>query len=348
MSKRFRRVAEVWSRPESLVAELVRLGFLEPGAGEVAARVVARHYDALSVPRSSETPEADASVYTYAENPRRLSPAAFGLVFVGFDPEDDARPLLRVREPAAALDFVLGHVRAPEWHGESHAVPKGVVAEAGVVIGPDCEIGEGTVLETGVRLGARVRIGRDGRIGAHSRIADDCELGDECRLTGSVSIGGQGFGFVKYPGESGRRPRVHVGRVVVGTGVRLGAFVAIDRGVFEDTQVGDGGAFDNIVQVGHNCVVGREAVLCSFVGLSGSTELGDRVTLAGLVGTKGHMRIGHDVTVAAQSGVSADVPDGQVVKGYPPRPLAEALKIQALVGRLPEFFARLKKLEEKP
>jgi UDP-3-O-[3-hydroxymyristoyl] glucosamine N-acyltransferase len=252
---------------------------------------------------------------------------------------------LKMRNADAAMDFVLRRISEPEWAGSSAPVPAGVVAEAGVVVGPDCEIGEGTVLEAGVRLGARVKIGRNCRIGAHSRIGDDCVLGEGCELTALVSIGGQGFGFVQYPGEERRRPRLHVGRVVLGDAVRVGAQVAIDRGVFEDTVVGSQTALDNIVQIGHNCRVGTGAVICSFVGLSGSTSLGDNVTIAGMVGTKGHVRIGSNATVAAQSGVSRDIRDGETVKGYPPRPLPQALEIQALTTKLPEIYKRLKQVE---
>jgi UDP-3-O-[3-hydroxymyristoyl] glucosamine N-acyltransferase len=270
---------------------------------------------------------------------RRLAPKAEELRRTCF--------ALAVSAPDAALDHLLRQLVSPEWSGASVPLPAGVSAEAGVVVGPGTTIGEGTVLEAGVRIGANVRIGRGCRIGAHSRIGDGCELGDRVTLTASVSVGGQGFGFASAPGST-PRPRLHVGGVRVGDDVRIGAFVAIDRGVFEDTVLGRGTALDNLVQVAHNCAVGRDGVLCAFVGLSGSTELGDRVTLAGLVGTKGHVRVGDGVTVAAQSGISRDLPDGSGVwKGYPPRPLAETLKTQALVDRLPELYERLRKLEKE-
>jgi UDP-3-O-[3-hydroxymyristoyl] glucosamine N-acyltransferase LpxD len=256
-------------------------------------------------------------------------------------------PVLWTSHADAAMDFVLRKVSASEWTGESASVPAGVRVETGVVIGPECSIGEGTVLEAGVRLGARVSIGRNCRIGAHSRIGDDTEIGNECQLTGSVSLGGQGFGLVRYPGERSPRPRLHVGRVVLGARVRLGAFVAVDRAVFGETRIGSGSSVDNIVQIAHNCELGEDNVLCSFVGLSGSTQLGDRVTFAGLAGTKGHLRVGHDVTVAAQSGVSKDIPDGLAVKGYPARPLPLALRISALVDRLPELYERLRSIEKE-
>lgn len=347
---RFRGLADAWPEgPVGLASELARHGF----EAEASSAFLAFPRDAWSrahFPRSSAAPDPGPDAFCFLAKDAKAPVAktwAFVIVDRDSDWKSDSIPTLRVQRPEAAMDLLLRRLHAPEWSGASAPVPKGVLAEAGVVIGPEAQIGEGTILEAGVRIGARVRIGRNCRIGANSRIADDCEIGDECTFTGSVSIGGQGFGFVQYPGEKRRRPRLHAGRVLVAERVRLGAFVAIDRGVFEDTLVGAETAMDNIVQIGHNSKVGRQGVLCAFVGLSGSTQLGDRVTLAGLVGTKDHVKVGHDVTVAAQSGISCDISDGQIVKGYPPRPLKEALKLQVLAGKLPELFERVKKLEDK-
>jgi len=270
-----------------------------------------------------------------------------------------SQPLLLTTCAAAAVDTLQKAQWPADYAAESvsantsppNTSPRNsytkVKIEDNVFIGPDVEIGEGTVIEFASRIGAGVKIGKNCRIGAHSRIADYCVIGNECDFTSHVSIGGQGFGFVKYPQKKSPQPRRHLGRVIVGDRVRLGAFVAIDRGVFEDTFVGNGTAIDNIVQIAHNCRVGENNVLCSFVGLSGTTVLGDRVTIAGMVGTKGHVNVGDDVTIAAQSGVSKDIAPGQVVKGYPTKPLSEALEIQTLISKLPQIVLRIKKLESE-
>jgi UDP-3-O-[3-hydroxymyristoyl] glucosamine N-acyltransferase len=261
-------------------------------------------------------------------------------------PDQFAGSILWTTHPEAALDVIVRRLAASEWWGASAPIPSGVHAETQVHVGPDCQIGEGTILETGVRIGARVKIGKNCRIGAFSKIADDSVLGDDCVLSASVVIGGQGFGLAKYPQAPYSRPRLHVGTVEIGKGVRLGSFVSIDRAVFGCTRVGDHSCFDNHVHMGHNCEVGRETVLCGFVGLAGSTRVGSHSVFAGFVGTKGHVDIGSHVTIAAQSGVTAPLPDGVQVKGYPTRPIAEALKIASLNSRLPELYDRIKKIEK--
>ncbi|MBS1984078.1 MAG: UDP-3-O-(3-hydroxymyristoyl)glucosamine N-acyltransferase [Bdellovibrionales bacterium] len=350
MSERLASLADIWpAGPAALAADLEAEGFRIDRAKSSALAMKLELWKQIRTPRSSDTKSPQRGDFCYLAQSRRTELSAdWGLVFISpkVQPAPQA-PHLCVDAPDAAIDFVLRRTSPAEWSGESNVVPAGVTAETGVVIGPDCQVGAGTVLEAGVRLGARVRIGRNCRIGAHSRIADDTIIGNECVLTGCVSLGGQGFGFVKYPRDARPRPRLHVGRVVIEDRVRLGAFVAVDRGVFEDTCLRHRTSLDNIVQVAHNCTVGEDSVLCSLVGLSGSTRVGDRVTIAGLVGTKGHLSIGSDVTIAAQSGVTCDISDGETVKGYPPRPLNEALKLEVLKGRLPELFERLKTLEKR-
>lgn len=259
-------------------------------------------------------------------------------------------PTVFVKNPDAAVDFILRKISALPWAAlESHQNEKfeAVLLEPGALIGPNVSIGKGSVVETGVRIGARVVIGENSRIGAYTKIADDCVLGNGVQIASHVSIGGQGFGFVKYPKVPAPFPRLHVGRAVIGDQVRIGSFVSIDRGVFEDTSIGSYSAFDNHVQIAHNCVVGNHNVYCGFVGLSGSTQVGDRVTFGAMAGTKGHLKVGADSIVAGQSGVTADLPSKSIVKGYPPRPLQESLKIQVLVGKLPELYDRIKKLEKE-
>ncbi len=259
---------------------------------------------------------------------------------------EEALPILWTDFPDAAMDFILQKSYPASYSGETRLVPPGVIAEKPYFIGPDTLIGEGTIIESNVRIGARVKIGTGCRIGAGSRINDDTIIGNDCVLLGMDAIGGPGFGTIRYPGSEVQRMRAHVGRVVIGDRVRLGSHVSIDRGVFDDTQIGDDCLFDNHVQVGHNCIIGKNSIFCSFVGLSGSTIVGDQTVFAGMVGTAGHVKIGSRVVVAAQSGISKDIEDGAQVKGYPPKPIAEALKIQTLVGKLPELFERIKKIEK--
>lgn len=308
-----------------------------------------------SILQSSEV----ALTYLSGERAELKNPLMWAAVFVDKKNAENYKQcgalLIQVQSPEAACDFILRHITCPEWYKHhSHKTPDlrerfpDVYFEdpENTIVGPFSEIGAGTVIESGVRIGARVKIGVGTRVGSGTRISDDCELGSFVQITGLCSLGGQGFGFLKYPQELDTRQRLHVGRVIVKDRVRLGAFVAVDRGVFEDTIIQEGAALDNFVQVAHNCEVGLENRLCAFVGLSGSTILGSHVTMAGMVATKGHLKVGDRCVIAGHSGLTTDLEPGSVVKGYPPRPLPEALKIAALQTKLPEIYDRLRALEK--
>lgn len=268
-------------------------------------------------------------------------------------PESYKGNLFWTQWPEAALDWLLRKLW-PETSKVGKAasqIAASAVLEEGVRVGADCVIGEDCFLESGVRLGARVQLGRGCRIGANTSISDDTVIGDFCRIGSSTAIGGRGLGAVAYPpqadgGASHKQIRKHVGRVRLGSFVDIGSSCGIDRAVFGETVLEDRVLLDNQVQIAHNCVVGEGSILCAFVGLSGSTTVGRNCVLAGAVGTNGHLKIGDNVTIGGQSGVTVDIDANQMVKGYPPRPIREALRIENLKTRLPELYSRLKAIEK--
>jgi UDP-3-O-[3-hydroxymyristoyl] glucosamine N-acyltransferase len=347
---RFRVFSEVWNQgPEAFIEDLRAQGF---AVGETRGNLAAL-WTTLREPRSLELSSPTQSQFTYiTKNPTSPLKHGWGLLLIApkyFNaatiPTDTCS--IAVSDTEASMDFILKKITRSEWTGETISPPPSVQCEANVLIGEHSEIGPGTILESGVRIGARVKIGARCRIGANSRIADDCVVGDDCTLTGMVSIGGQGFGLLKYPKIPYATPRLHVGRVIVGNGVRLGALVAIDRGVFEDTTIGDGTCIDNVVHVAHNVSIGKNGILCALSGVAGSTHLGDRVVVGGATAIADHLKIGNDVVIAPQSGINRHVEEGGKVKGSPPKPIHEALKLQLLYGKLPELFRRVEDLEKK-
>jgi UDP-3-O-[3-hydroxymyristoyl] glucosamine N-acyltransferase len=211
------------------------------------------------------------------------------------------------------------------------------------------------VIEDGARVGAGARIGphavvgRGCRVGAgsvlhpHVVLYDGTEVGERTIVHAGARLGADGFGFV--PGPEGLRKVPQVGVCRVGDDVEIGANTTIDRGSIGDTVIGDGTKIDNLVQIGHNCRLGRGVVVVSQVGISGSTRVGDGAVLGGQAGVQGHIEIGAGARIGAQAGVTASVPAGAVVSGYPARPHREALRVQAAVFSLPRLVERLRALE---
>jgi len=217
------------------------------------------------------------------------------------------------------------------------------VIDPTAAIPADCAIGANVVIEGGARLGARCEIGANTVVGPSVEIGDDCRIaanvtlshcliGARVVLHPGVRIGQPGFGFAADADGVAKIP--HLGRVIVGDDVDIGANTTIDRGSGHDTVIGPGTMIDNLVQIGHNVVLGRGCILAGQVGISGSTKLGDFVMAGGQAGLAGHLNIGTGAKIGAQAGLMKDVAPGETVIGSPAVPIVTFWRQTATIQRL--------------
>jgi UDP-3-O-[3-hydroxymyristoyl] glucosamine N-acyltransferase len=297
--------------------------------------------------------QAGAGDLTFLDNPRYLDAfkatrAAAALVAPRYAAATPAGcAALIVREPYSAMATVMtklfptavkpgsvfdekGISPAAYVHPLARLEP-GVIVDPGAVIGRGAEIGSGTVIGPNAVIGPEVRIGRDGAVGATTTIIAAL-IGDRVIIHPGVHIGQDGFGFALGP--RGHRKVPQVGRVIIQDDVEIGAGVTIDRGANRDTIIGEGAKIDNLVQIGHNVVIGRHAVLVSQSGVSGSSVVGDFAALGGQAGIAGHLKVGAGAQVAAAAGVMTDIPPGQRWGGAPAKPIREFFREVAAVKRL--------------
>lgn len=205
------------------------------------------------------------------------------------------------------------------------AISPGAIVQAGA------EIGQRVWIEAGAIIGPGVIIGDGTRVDAGASVT--CALiGRDCHIYPGARIGQDGFGFA--PGEDGHLKVPQVGRVVIEDDVWVGGNAAIDRGANRDTVIRQGARLDNLVHVGHNCEIGRYAVLCGQVGLAGSVAIGAYAMLGGQAGVAPHLTVGQGAQVAAQAGVTKDVPAGETVYGFPATPAKQFWRQMATLRKM--------------
>lgn len=206
-----------------------------------------------------------------------------------------------------------------------------VTIDPGVVIGPGAEIGSGTIVAANAVIGPGVRIGRNCAVGAGASITHAL-IGDRVIIHAGCRIGQDGFGYL--PDRDGPIKIPQTRRVIIQDDVEIGANTTIDRGGSRDTVIGEGTKIDNLVQIGHNCSIGRHCFIVSQTGVSGSVTIGDYAMLGGQVGIADHLSIGSGAKLGARSGVISDIPPGVQWGGFPARPFREWLKAEAMIGRM--------------
>jgi UDP-3-O-[3-hydroxymyristoyl] glucosamine N-acyltransferase len=263
---------------------------------------------------------------------------------------------IRVADPLAAFITIVRRL-----HSHPEPAPVGIDPRACVhstaEIGPGCDVhpfanvGEYTV------LGARCRVHSGAVIGRHCRVGEDVVLypnvvlydgtilGHRVILHAGAVIGADGFGYRAHQGRHTKVPQL--GNVEIGDDVEVGACTTIDRGTFGATRIGEGTKIDNLVQIGHNCQIGRHNLLVSQMGIAGSSSTGDYVVIAGQVGITDHVHIGDRAVVGAQAGVTKDIPAGQVWVGAPARPDRETKRIVMCMEKLPEMRRDLRRIKQQ-
>ncbi len=264
--------------------------------------------------------------------------------------------MLRTDEPYLAFARAVG-LFAPAWRPAAgvHAMAAvAVTVRLGreVSIGPFASIGEAasigdrTVIFPNVTIGPGAVIGSDCVIHSNVSVRERVTIGDRVILQNGVVVGGDGYGFVRR--SDGSHEKIpQVASVVIENDVELGANTTVDRPAVGETRIKAGTKIDNLVQVGHGVIVGRNVLLAAQVGIAGSTEIGDDVMFGGQVGVGGHLTIGRGSVAVGQSGITNSIEPGSMVAGYPAIDTREWRRASAVYRRLPELKRRITELEAK-
>ncbi len=299
--------------------------------------------------------EAAAGQITFLANPKYAAAArntAASAVIVAEDFPAISTGMLRSQNPylafARAIDLFY---KAPQYGAGVH--PTAVIAPtaklganahvaAYVVIDDDVEIGDYAVLLPHVVIYRGARIGNNFFAHAHAVVREYCTLGDNVILQNGAVVGCDGFGFAR-DGERWEKI-TQSGPTVLESDVEVQANSCVDRASIGETRIGRGVKIDNLTQVGHGSAVGEHTLLCSQVGLAGSTVVGKNVILAGQAGVAGHCHIGDGVVVTAQSGTHGNIPAGAMVSGSPAFDHKQWLRAVGIFTKLPELAKTVRDL----
>jgi UDP-3-O-[3-hydroxymyristoyl] glucosamine N-acyltransferase len=276
-----------------------------------------------------------------------------------FVPSDFAEPInvaqIRVSNPTKAFEQVLlkfGPERitfAPGIHPSAVVDPSAqlgqrVSIQPLAVVEPGANIGNDTIVGAGSYVGHETVIGSACHIYPNVTIRERSRVGSRVIIHSGAVIGADGFGFEMV---DGRHQKIQqLGIVQIDDDVEIGANTTVDRARFGRTWIQQGVKIDNLVQIAHNVVIGKNSVIVAQTGISGSTRVGERVMMGGQVGIVGHLEIADGSMIAAQSGITKNLPGG-VWFGSPAVPFPEAKQQIAWIHRLGKLFARVKEIEKK-
>ncbi len=281
---------------------------------------------------SIEDATPDAVVFAQNEDALRLalnSKAGAILAILGKLETHDSR-ILWVRDPRYAF-AVAGRALAPEPDPDEPAIHPSAIIHPSAKLGERTRIGPGSVIEANVTLGDNCVLT------ANVTIYPGVQIGHRVIVQSGAVLGSLGFGYARDPQTGEHLLFPQQGSLIIEDDVEIGANTTIDRGALGETRIGKGTKIDNLVHIGHNCIIGRNVIIAAQVGISGSCIIEDGVIFAGQVGLGDHVHIGPGVVLGGQGGVypgKSVTGPGQIFAGTPAEPRTEYLKSLARIRRL--------------
>jgi len=286
----------------------------------------------------------------------RLDECKASAVIVSNSVAEISVPAIRVTNPYLAVarihalfveePFVTTGIDARAVVGQDCLIPAEVAISPLVYLGNRVRLGQRVTLHPGVVVYDDAVIGDDVVLYANVTICRGCRIGNRVIIHSGTVIGSDGFGYAT-DGSGRHVKRPQVGVVQIDDDVEIGANTCIDRATFGKTWIKRGTKIDNLVQLGHNVMIGEDAMLVAQVGMAGSTTTGSNVVLGGQVGLAGHIHLGDRVMVAAKSGVHSSLEPGAIVAGIPAIPHKTWLRTSAAYAKLPEMVREIRELRRQ-
>jgi UDP-3-O-[3-hydroxymyristoyl] glucosamine N-acyltransferase len=314
---------------------------------------------AIEIRRVAKIEEAGPGDLTFLANPKyasKLATTKASAVIMNGDAA--AAPCAIIRSKSPYLTFARAAQALTPDQRPAAGIHKLAAVDAAASIDASASVGAYAVVGAGASIGARTivhphavigdgtTIGADCIVHAHVSIRERCVIGDRVIIQNGAVIGSDGFGFAQRPdGTHEKIPQT--APVVIEDDVEIGANTTIDRPAVGETLIKAGTKIDNLVQIAHGVVIGRNSLLAAQVGIAGSTIVGESVMFGGQAGISGHLTIGDRVMLAAKTGVTGPIDAGSYMSGYPMMETNEWRRSHVVVRKLPEMRKQLLALEER-
>ncbi len=227
----------------------------------------------------------------------------------------------------------------------STKIPRSCSISPLTFVGANVVLGENVVISSGCVIENDVIIADNTRLEAHVTIKHHCVIGRSCHIFSGAVIGSDGFGYAEEAGKWLKIPQV--GRVVIHDDVDIGANTTVDRGALDDTIIEEGVKLDNLIQIGHNCVIGAHTVIAGCTGIAGSAKIGKHCKIGGAAMILGHLEIADHVTISPGSMITRSLPTADTYTALMPFQTHKAwLNTAAKIRHLDDLSDKIKQLEK--
>jgi len=335
---------------------------MEISAGELA-RLIRGEVDGdnnVRISRLADISFAKEGDLVFAENDKWLDKAELTGASAVIAPRGlpkKSKTLIRVDNAKLTFGYLM-NMFSPAHKYETGIHPTAIVGK-NAVIGENVSIQPYAVIEDDVKIGNGCVIGALSFIGKGAVVGENCVfnartvvyprtvIGNRVILHSGTVIGADGFGYVQHDGKRVKIPQI--GKVIIEDDVEIGANSTVDCATLGETVVGAGTKIDNLVQIAHNDIIGKNCIFCAQSGVSGSCVIGNNVIVAGQAGLADHVRVGDNVIIGAQAGVPSNkiIRSDQMVFGSPARSERDTKRQMGAQARLPQFIEKVKEMEKE-
>ncbi len=267
-----------------------------------------------------------------------------------------AATLIRVEDSyqsfASLLDLYVQQIEEKKgvekfsFIDDTATLGKEIYIGAFAYIGKNVKLGDNVKIYPHTYIGDNVVIGNDTTIYSGVNIYRDCKIGTHCTIHSGAIIGADGFGFAPKAHDDYKKIQ-QIGNVILEDNVEIGSNTTVDRATMGSTIIKHGVKLDNLIQIGHNVVIGEHTVMAAQSGVSGSTKIGKDCMIGGQVGFAGHLTIGNEVKIGAQAGIGSSIKDGEILLGTPAINIRDYQRSYIFFRKLPQLNNKIAELERE-